>query len=620
MNSETLKQRITFRRLIQGLILVCIFVMGITTIGPENDLFWQLKMGEEIWENHTFPVYDHYNLSNPGAVWTLEEWAPATIFYVFTKHLGITSLIFLKTTVVSLTFLLFFILFNKRKVNFYISFFVFLLAALVNTRGAWMVFPSVFEYLFLVLTLFVLEYWRKINWWVVVGFSLFSLIWANSHASFFLLTGIIFSYIFGSILAEKLKQRFPNYTAAGFVLNKTERKKLAIAGIVSIFAPFLTPNGYWTFLYPFRIALGRFTVYISEYQKYWQVWQWDWSDFVHSFTLILIGILVTIFIFSRKKLNPIDLFLAIFFTGLSQVAVRHVAIFALVALWLIAKYVSVWFGEYRGVFKRSLIKDILLTLFIISFIYFYKTKIAALGIGSTESGYPQAEAEFIIANHLPGNMFNHYNYGGYLIWKMSPAGYKVFIDGRLEMYEGQAGEDYLGILNAQDGYEALLEKYQINFFLVYTTDPIVGVLLSNKDWKLVEKSERYAVFIKNSDFNSAVIKKYWSETSQVELSRAHNDFVANQLNEMGLSEVKKAKGNKKIILGATDLFERAVEFKPDFVVARLNLAQAYSSLGWWNEAKAAYQAIFEIEPENPQAKEGLQTVVRLEEIRSGRIQ
>jgi hypothetical protein len=608
MDKETLKQRIVFRRIIQALALVCIFVMGINIISPENDLFWQLKMGGEIWEKHVFPIYDHYNFSNPGAVWTLEEWMPATLFYVIAKNFGIPSLIFLKTSVITLTFLLFFLLFNKRKVNFYLSFFVFLLAAMVNTRGIWVVFPSVFEYLFIVLTFFILEYFQKISWKTTAVLCLFSLIWANSHASFFMLTVILFAYVIGSFLAEKLKQRYPAYQPAGLILNKGERIKLLVAGLVSIVTPFLTPNGYWTFLYPFRISFGRFTPYVSEYQKYWAVWQWNWTDFVHGFTFILIVLLVTLLILSYRKLNPIDFILAVFFIGLSQMAVRHVAIFALVALWLIAKYISVWFGEYRGLLKRSLIKDILLILFILSFIYFYKTKIVDFGIGFTEEGYPKEAAEFVMKHKIPGNMFNHYNYGGYLIWKMPS--YKVFIDGRLEMYQGQAGEDYLTILNGMTGFQQVLEKHHINFFLVYITDPIVSVLTDSPDWRLVHFSDHYVVFVKNSEINAKVINEFWSEQSDLEFKAGYHEFMANRFNEMGLEAIK----NKNMLL-ALDYFERAVEENPNFIIARINLAQGYATYGWINEAKIAFEEILKLEPDNQQALYGLERIYKLESIK-----
>lgn len=615
MEEKLLKQRIIFRRLIQGLIILAIFLMGITTISSENDLFWQLKMGEQIWERHEFPITDTYNLSNPGTVWTLEEWMPATLFYVLNKHFGHVSLILLKTTVISLTFLLFFKLFNKRKVNFYLSFFVFLLAAMVNTRGAWMVFPSVFEYLFLVVTFFVLEYYRKITWKTVLFFSVFSLVWANSHASFFILTIVLFSYVVGSLISQRLKGRFARYDPAGYVLNKEECLKLTGAGVVSLLTPFLTPNGYWTLLYPFRISFGSFTSYISEYQRYWTIWKWNWADFVHGFTLILFIIMVFFFIASRRRLHLADVALGSFFALMAATAVRHVAIFALVALWLIVKYVSVWFGEYRGFFKRSLVKDILLILFVVSFIFWYKTKLIPFGLGFSEESYPKEAAEFIMANKIPGNMFNHYNYGGYLIWKMAPAGYQVFIDGRLEMYEGQAGRDYATILEAKEGYKELLEKYRINLMLLYTTDPIIMVLLEGEEWRPVYTSGSFTVFVRNIPVNAEIIRKYWSPEAQEAFKRSYRALIADQLNQWGVEEAKKHG-----LLKAAEIFETALEYNPDLLIARLNLAQAYANLGWWNEAKTTYRAILEIEPENQRAKEGLERVQKLEGIETKIIQ
>lgn len=606
MDKAILKRRIIFRRVIQVLIVVVIFTMAISTIGPENDIFWQFKMGEQIWEHHYFPIRDPYNFTNPGAVWTLEEWAPGVLFYALFKHFGPPALILLKAAVVSLTFSLFFVLFNKRKVNLYLSLLVFLLAAMVNTRGAWGVFPSIFEYLFLVLTFFILEYFEKYTWrFTVLGLCVLALVWANSHASFFLLTFILLAYIFGSILAVKLKKRFVGYAPAGRVLDRAAQIKLAAAASFSFVAPFFTPNGYWTFLYPMRISLGKFTGFISEYQRYYQVWNWDFSDFVHGFTLILIVILVLLFIFSIKRLNPIDFLIGVLFVGLSQLAIRHVAIFAIVALYLIAKYISVWFGEYRGLFARSLVKDIILILIIFSFAFYYKTNIAPFSLGMVEDGYPKEAAEFINNNKIAGNMFNHYNYGGYLIWKMP--NYKVFIDGRLEMYEGRVGDDYRIILDGSKESLVLLDKYKVNFVLEYARDAIVGTLLESNDWRLVNYSQIYVVFVKNSKVNAAVISKYWTKQSQDEFKLAYKNYVAQSLNNLGIEEAKK-----KNILKALDYFEKAVEYDPNFIDARLNMALGYTEMGWWNEAKTAYGEILKLEPGNDQAKKGLAREEKLE--------
>lgn len=606
MDQAILKRRIILRRVIQALIIVVIFLMAISTIGPENDIFWQLKMGEDIWENHHFPIVDTYNFSNPGAVWTLEEWIPSTLFYVLFKNYGPPALILLKAVIIAATFSLFFVLFNKRKVNFYLSLLVFLLAALVNTRGLWAVFPSVFEYLFLVLTIFILEYFEKITWrFTVLGFCVLALIWANSHASFFLLTFILLAYILGSSVAKLLKKRFVGYEPVGKVLDHKSQVKLLAAAVFSLVAPFLTPNGYFLFIYPFRITFGSLTGYISEYQRFWQVWSWNFSDYVQAFTLILTVSLILLFIFSIKRLNPIDLILGVVFIGLFQSAVRHGAIFALVSLYLITKYIAVWFGEYRGFFKRTLVKDIVLILFVISFAFYYKTKVAPFGFSLTEEGYPKEAAEFVINNKIAGNMFNHYNYGGYLIWKMPQQ--KVFIDGRLEMYEGQVGVDYRGILEGSKASIDLLNKYNINFVLEYSRDPIVGALLESGDWRFVHNSDIYSVFVRNTSENSAIISKYWTEEYQEGFKQVYKRYVAQQINLLGIEQVRS-----RDTLKALDYFERAVEFDPSFMDARLNMARGYVNMGWWNEARTAYSEILKLDEGNEEAKKGIERVNKLE--------
>jgi hypothetical protein len=257
------------------------------------------------------------------------------------------------------------------------------------------------------------------------------------------------------------------------------------------------------------------------------------------------------------------------------------------------------------------IKDFLLIIFIISFLYFYKTKVVPFGFDFSESGYPKDAAEFVINNKIPGKMFNHYNYGGYLIWKMPQ--YQVFIDGRLEMYQEQAGIDYQDVMGAAENYNQLLDKYGINFFLLYSTDPVIGPLLSNSDWRLVYRDSRFVVFVKNSDENAGIIEKYWSQASQDEVGQLYNNYLAEQFNSVGLDLIKKAKSMNDVI-DAARYFENAVDLIPSNILFRLNLAKGLSDLGWWNESRVQYEEILTLDPENQQAKASIEWVNQMEKI------
>lgn len=609
LDTKILRQRILFRRIIQVLIIIGIFLMTQTSMNHENDIFWQLRMGEEIVKNHHFPIRDTYNLPAYGDVWTLEEWLPASLFYIIYSHFGPVVLIVFKGIVVASTFTLFLMLFNRMKVNLYLSLLILILAALVNTRGVWVVFPSIFEYLFIVTTLVLLEgYRRSRKIYIPVFLILLSFIWAQSHASFFLLTGIVGAYLLGDMLVEMIKSKREWYTPIGDRFSKKERISLGIVMIFSLIAPFATPNGYWTFLYPFRISLSSFSTYVSEYQKFWNVWDWNFANFVNGFTFILIVMVATVFLLARKRLHISDLILGLFFTGLALVAVRHVAIFALVALFLICRYLTLWFGEYRGIFKRSLLKDTVVMLLIIASVIYYKTHLVGFGYELSEQGYPKQAAELITSNNLLGNMFNHYNYGGYLIWKMPQ--YKVFIDGRLEMYLGQAGKDYLTILFTQPGFKKLLTKYHINFFLVYLTDQVVEYLMSDPAWKFIYGDNQYVVFVKNDPKNQVFLEKYYSPDKEKLFFSLYKEAIgkqrAEQFNIKGLQSA--AKGD---FLAAADAFQRALVYDPDFQDARMNLARAYIEARLYTAAEREYQKIIAVDPHNEQARKNLTRLSQL---------
>lgn len=607
MDTRTLKQRIIFRRIIQILVVVAIFLMAITDINHENDIFWQLKMGEDIIRYHFFPTLDIYSSTAKGAIWTLHEWIPSVLFYLVNLHFGSAGLIISKAILVAITFSLFLLLFNKLKINLYVSLVIFVLAALVNSRGVWVVFPSIFEYLFLVITLYALEIYKKENAAKISIFlSVFSLLWANSHASFFLLPITIGAFVVGKLISNFLSKKYKWYKPLeSNHLTWNELKFLIYPFIISLFTPFMTPSGYWTWLYPFRISLGKFTSYVSEYQHFWQVWTWNWADFVDGFSFILMILVWIIFWLAKKHLHLYDLFLGVIFTGLALSAARHLAIFALVALFLIARYTKVWMGEYRGIIARSLLKDILVIVLIVCATFFYKTRVVNFGFALSEDGYPKTAAELINGSGISGNMFNHYNYGGYLIWKMPK--YPVFIDGRLEMYLNGVGEDYETIISGGPGYQLLIDKYKINFFLVYLTDPIVMDLVNDPNWKYVYHDSQYVVFVKDAPQNQSFLSKYWSKNNNNAFDAAYtiarNQFLAEYYNSLGIDSLKSGK-----LMDATNAFQMAVGFEPNYLIGHINLARAYIEIGTYTEAEKEYKEILTIDPTNSQAKTNLNQI------------
>ena len=73
-----------------------------------------------------------------------------------------------------------------------------------------------------------------------------------------------------------------------------------------------------------------------------------------------------------------------------------------------------------------------------------------------ELAFPKAAADWIIENKPEGKMFNAYNFGGYLIWKLYPE-YQVYIDGRADLYGTDFVTNYMDIYTSKPGWEKKLD-------------------------------------------------------------------------------------------------------------------------------------------------------------------
>ena len=109
---------------------------------------------------------------------------------------------------------------------------------------------------------------------------------------------------------------------------------------------------------------------------------------------------------------------------------------------------------------------------------------------------PVKAVEFIRRAGLSGRMLNDYVYGGYLIWAAPER--KVFVDGRADLFEW-AGvlADYLRWSTVQESPRLLLDKYQIDYCLLYRLSPISQVLQVLPGWTSVYSDNMSVVFVRS---------------------------------------------------------------------------------------------------------------------------
>ncbi len=109
---------------------------------------------------------------------------------------------------------------------------------------------------------------------------------------------------------------------------------------------------------------------------------------------------------------------------------------------------------------------------------------------------PEAAVAAVQRHPELGRVFNHINFGGYLI----RAGVPVFIDDRTEIYDPDLVRDYHAavLLRAPDRLAVLLEKWRIDWTLFYPETPIVAMLDRLDGWQRLFADERAVVHVRRA--------------------------------------------------------------------------------------------------------------------------
>jgi hypothetical protein len=120
---------------------------------------------------------------------------------------------------------------------------------------------------------------------------------------------------------------------------------------------------------------------------------------------------------------------------------------------------------------------------------------------------PVRAVEFLKRENLKGNMFNNDEFGDYIIYAAWPE-YKVFFDGRLDMYGSSRLKEYLEVTNVRPGWEKIIEKYNIRWIIYGANSPLSMFLMERSDWRLIYADKVANIFVKNIPENRYIINKY----------------------------------------------------------------------------------------------------------------
>jgi hypothetical protein len=429
----------------------------------DPDVWWHLRNGEYITEHKTIPHADPFSYTVAGKPWVAHEWLTELGMYELQHHAGFGALIILFAAFIATAFLL---LYLRCGPSPYIAG-VATLCAAWSTAPLWGTRPQVISLLLTSLWLLILERSEQnqdLLWWTLP----LTLTWVNLHAGFAL--GLVLSALF--LAAELIERRLGSRPQ-----HPDHWRRSALILVLDLLLVPLNPNGLRMFTYPIE------TLRSTAMQNY--IAEWASPNFHRAeywpFLLIVLATFAAL-ICSRIPLRPRDLILLLVGLYASLASIRMIPLFVLVAAPLIAKRLGNW--PHANQQPHSPFRTPLNALIIVAMAIFAVVRVCEVIHQQPEAesrDFPTLAVAYLQQHSSAGNIFNHYDWGGYLIWKLYPAT-PVFIDGRADLYGPELLHDFADVYQFKGRWPQILQRWHIQTVIVPPASALATGLQNAPDW------------------------------------------------------------------------------------------------------------------------------------------
>ncbi len=479
-------------RLSVRLVFVAVLFITLFTISTREvvdpDFWWHLRTGQYIAETHSIPRTDPFSYISQGKEWVTHEWLSELLLYGIYRvgGLGLLSVVF--GLIITAAFWLVYL---RSAAKPYIAGFVTLLGA-IATAPTWGVRPQMLSLLLAALFLYLLnQYFEKEKTKFVVVLPALMILWVNLHAGYALGLGIIGIYLLGKG-AEKLVAERKNGVVSS---SQSSWKQLGILAVIlgaCTAAVLINPNGARMFTYPFEtLNSTAMQTYIQEWfspnfhAPEWQPLAW------------LILSVIAAGLFSKRSASLTEIALMIIFEYAALRSMRNVYLFAIVAVPVLTDQLSAEIklnletsatNKMMGTINALLVGCILLVAGVRVISVLQNQQMAE------EQSFPVEATNWIIRNKPAGNVFNAYNWGGYLIWRLYPQ-YLVYIDGRADVH-GDAEMSHFSDVYNGIGWQKDFATHDIRIALVEPNSPIASALQNTPNWQIVYLDKQSELLIR----------------------------------------------------------------------------------------------------------------------------
>jgi hypothetical protein len=396
--------------------------------------------------------------------------------------MGLSGDVFLTAVVIALTFAIKYKEITERGTPALVAAMVLVWAAAVSSIH-WLARPHIFTFLFVAIWSYQLEKYRAESEKNLLLFPLLMLIWANTHGAF--IAGFV---IWGVYFFEWAVQKFQNEATW------EQGKRLAWIGALSVAVTFINPSGYllWTTSLGY-IQNSYLTSHTVEYMppNFQNPAMWPFALTIFYALLSLSG---------KKVLALRESLLMAGWMFMSLFSMRNIPLFALITIPAFASLLHSQtsqisrFANLNGRIKS--VEDQLkggawstLAVILLGLTLFRGIPLDARQQGNQYNPqvFPVEALNWLQTNPQPGNMFNHFTWGGYILYRNWPES-RVFIDGQTDFYGEALTREYEDVISLSNGWEVVFEKYNVEWAIIETDSPLTQTL-QEKGWKILYEDD-----------------------------------------------------------------------------------------------------------------------------------
>ena len=453
----------------------------------DADVWWHLRTGQWIVMHGAVPHSDSFSWTRVGQPWAAYSWLFELLIYGLFQRFGLMGiLVYTYAMVVAIAVALHLLI---RKFEPRLAQSVGLTAlALVSMTRICSPRPWLFTILFFCFELNILVSVRRSRKFkhLLLLLPLFAL-WANVHIQF--LYG--FCVLGAAAIEEPVIRLVRNRGNDG----DTDQPLPVRWVLPIIFGCMLAimVNPYHFHIYSILLdtmRLGDLYRLVSELQSLPFRSFPDW--------LVLLLVLGAAFVMGRaQKLSPFWFLLFVGSAFISFRGNRDVWFVVVVAATIIARYAGQGTVAEVKLSGRLLVVVCLLTALLLALtMRMYRVSNAELQ-NSVAEYYPAGAVAFVEERQLPGPLYNHFNWGGYLVWNLPRL--PVSIDGRSNLHYPDRLSRALDVWNGKPGWNSDNELSNSRVLIARKDAALTQLLRLDQQWRLVYQDSIAAVFVREGN-------------------------------------------------------------------------------------------------------------------------